>query len=363
MKSSELRPRRTLNKQNGFNDGDIESEPFITGGAIGRKLPTTQKSQESSSSRTKRWILTIAVAVVSFVGIGLHSVPNDSNFFSGANTGCTLVPEDEAPLPVILMAEGRTGSSITWMTISRMTGFPNIAYEYTGQQAERTKAFFDSIDPEVGSHFAVQNICRLQHEGKNNVTRGEGVVGFQWKPIRYGLEHEYGIGALDEIAAQNDPGIRVIHLTRSPLDRLISNLKHAQSNGAIKAHCATGDEDCLKEHHQHEIAIQLPTGKELMRSLNQGLTHDRQVADILATRGIRHVHVDYDRLYHLNRADEWLRIFKFLGRGPQENLTMEEVRSNFDLAPTTASQHKDMIANFDEVWTTLKGTSLECLVH
>jgi hypothetical protein len=168
---------------------------------------------------------------------------------------------------------------------------------------------------------------------------------------------------LDEIAAQNDPGIRVIHLTRSPLDRLISNLKHAQSNGAIKAHCATGDEDCLKEHHQHEIAIQLPTGKELMRSLNQGLTHDRQVADILATRGIRHVHVDYDRLYHLNRADEWLRIFKFLGRGPQENLTMEEVRSNFDLAPTTASQHKDMIANFDEVWTTLKGTSLECLVH
>eukprot|EP00984_Skeletonema_dohrnii_P036136 scaffold36763_cov205-Skeletonema_dohrnii-CCMP3373.AAC.1 len=244
---------------------EIELEPFITGGAIGRnnRLPTTQKSQESSS-RTKRWILTIAVAVVSFVGIGLHSVPNDSNFFSGANTGCTLLPEDEASLPVILMADGRTGSSITWMTISRMTGFPNIAYEYTGQQAERTKAFFDSIDPEVGSHFAVQNICRLQHEGKNNVTRGEGVVGFQWKPIRYGLEHEYGIGALEEIAAQNDPGIRVIHLTRSPLDRLISNLKHAQSNGDIKAHCATGDEDCLKEHHQHETAIQLQTGKELM---------------------------------------------------------------------------------------------------
>ena len=317
-------------------------------------LPTAQRRMNSrrSSSRAKRWILTIAV--VFSVRIIAFFLPSG---------GCTLLPEDEGPLPVILMADGRTGSSITWMTISRMTGFPNIAHEYTGQQMNTTKAFFDSIDPRVGSNFAVRRLCRLQHEGQKNVKRGEGVVGFQWKPIPYGLKHENGIGALDEIAAHVDPGIRVIHLTRNPLDRLISNLKHKQSNGAIEAHCATGDEECLKEHHQHETAIDLPTGKELIKSLRGGLNHDRRNADILATRGIKHVHVDYDRLYHRNTTDEWLRIFKFLGRGPQGNLTMEEVRSNFDLASTTASQHKDMIANFDEVWKTLKGTPHEYLVH
>jgi hypothetical protein len=93
------------------------------------------------------------------------------------------------------------------------------------------------------------------------------------------------------------------------------------------------------------------------------LKYDRSVGDILDSHGIKHIHVDYDRLYHSKGANEWLRIFKFLGRGPQENLTIEEVQNNFDLAPTTTSRHKDMIANFDEVWNTLKGTDLAYLVH
>lgn len=345
--SSEV--RQTLNKKNGFHGEDIESEPFIAGSATGRnnRFPTTQKSQQLSSP-TKR--LFLKIALVCFVGIALHS------FFSPKK----LLPEDKAPIPVILMADGRTGSSITWMTISRMTGFPNIAHEYTGQQKEATTKFFDSIDPKVGSHFAVKELIELQHDATKNITRGEGVVGFQWKPIRYGITHEYGQGALDEIAAK---GIRVIHLTRSPLDRLISNKKHVQSNGALEAHCPAGDEECIKEHHEHEKAIVLPTGEELVHSMRVGLGHDRKTADLLSTRGIRHIHVDYDRLYHLKIANEWMRIFKFLGRGPKEDLTMEEVQSNFDLAPTTASQHKDMIANFDQVQKTLEGAGLAYLIH
>ncbi len=279
---------------------------------------------------------------------------------------CRLLPENEAPIPVILMADGRTGSSITWMTISRMTGFPNVAFEYTGQQQEKTIAFFDSIQPEVGSHFAVNQLCKLQHDAKDKVKQGEGIVGFQWKPIHYGLSHEYGIGALQEIATHVDPVIRVIHLTRNPLDRLISNRKHISSsktNKKIEAHCADGDEECIKEHARSHSGTILPTGKELIKSLQNGLRHDIMVADILGTRGIKHIRVDYDRLYSGEYSGEWLRIFKFLGRGPQEELTMKEVRSNFDLAATSSKQHKDKIGNFDEVWKTLNGTDLACLVH
>lgn len=354
--SSEV--RRTLNKENGFHEEDIESKPFIAGSVArsNNPLPTTLKSRQLSSPTKK---LFLKIALVCFVGIALHS------FFSPKKQQQQLLSEDEAPIPVILMADGRTGSSVTWMTISRMTGFPNIANEFTGQQQQATREFFDSIDPKMGSHFAVNRLIYLQHNAAENITRGElvrgeGVVGFQWKPIRYGIEHEYGQGALDEIAAK---GIRVIHLTRNPLDRLISNQKHKQSNGAIEAHCAVDDEECIKEHHEHEKAIVLPTGKELVQSMRQGLGHDIMTADILATRGIRHIHVDYDKLYHLKKAYEWMRIFKFLGRGPMENLTMEEVQSNFDLAPTTASQHKDIIANFDEVQKALEGAGLAYLVN
>ena len=274
-----------------------------------------------------------------------------------------MMPDSEAPLPVILMADGRTGSSITWMTISRMTGYPNVAYEYTGQQRNKTREFFDSIEPEVGSHFAVHHLCRLQYNATviDKVKRGVGIVGFQWKPISYGINHTYGQGALEEIAEQ---GIRVIHLSRSPLDRLISNKRHKANSGKIEAHCATGDDECIKQHAATESGVILPTGEELRDRLKKGLKHDISVGDLLGTRGIKHIHVDYDRLYNSgNNANEWKRIFEFLGRGPQEDLTMEEVRSNFDLAPTTAKQHKDMIGNFDEVWKSLEGTEYAYMVH
>ena len=132
------------------------------------------------------------------------------------------------------MANGRTGSSITWFTVARMTGLSTKADEYTGQQLNKTIAFFDSIDPKVGGHFALHRLCQIQHKERKNVARGEGIVGFQWKPIGYGLNHKYGISALKEIASHSDPSIRVIHLTRNPLDRLISNQKHKTST--IEAH-------------------------------------------------------------------------------------------------------------------------------
>ena len=332
-------------------------------------LPRFRESNESSWSQSRLAIRIIPLALLLVLFLFNQHLANermtvyDAFFPENHSKNCRMMPDSEAPVPVILMADGRTGSSITWMTISRMTGYPNVAYEYTGQQLNKTKIFFDSIRPEVGSHFAVQQLCRLQHDASvvDKVKRGVGIVGFQWKPIAYGTNHEYGQGALEEIAEQ---GIRVIHLSRSPLDRLISNRRHEANSGKIEAHCATGDDECIKQHAASESGVILPTGNELKDSLRGGLGHDIFVGDLLATRGIQHIHVDYDRLYNSgNNANEWKRIFKFLGRGPQEDLTMEEVRSNFDLAPTTAKRHKDIIGNFDEVWKTLEGTEYAYMVH
>mmetsp|Transcript_56684 Transcript_56684/g.84323 ORF Transcript_56684/g.84323 Transcript_56684/m.84323 type:complete len:141 (+) Transcript_56684:90-512(+) len=129
----------------------------------------------------------------------------------------------------------------------------------------------------------------------------------------------------------------------------------------LPAHCAVGDSDCIKQHHS---AIVLPTGSELLKSLKRGSALDKLVSDKLANYGVKHVHVSYDNLYNSKNAEEWSRIFRFLQRGPQGPLTVENVTANFDLAPTSSSSsHKDIIANFDEVWETLNGTQFEHLVH
>ena len=267
----------------------------------------------------------------------------------GYTPRCQLLPEEEGPLPVIIMAVGRSGSSITWDTVARMTGYPNTANEITGGNTEKTIAFFDSIDPTVGSHWASEKVCEIQRRAIGKVEKGNGIVGFQWKPYRPSLRHKFGDGAFREIASHSHPSIKVIYLTRNPLDRLLSNRKHKnyQHSEEVPAHCAVGDSNCIEHHKQHQSAIVLPTGSELLKSLESGTQLDTLVSDKLANYGVKHVHVSYDNLYKSNDAEEWSRIFRFLRRGPQGPLTIEDVAANFDLAPTSSSSHKDIIANFE----------------
>lgn len=291
-----------------------------------------------------------------------------TNYVSNGNQyspKCQLLLEEEGPLPVIFMALGRSGSSITWHTVAGMTGYPNTAHEITGGRKETAIAFFNNIDPDVGSHWASEKVCEIQHHHvKKMKKKGIGIAGFQWKPLPPTLRHGFGDGALTDIAAHSHPSIKVIYLARNPLDRLLSNRKHAnyQHLENISAHCSVGDDECVRQHKQHG-RIFLPVGRELKRSLESGLRLDRIVEDKLAYHGVKHVHVTYDKLYKSNDAKEWLCIFRFLGRGPQEGLTMENVTAYFDLAPTSSRCHNETIANFDEVWDTLKGTKYEYLVH
>ena len=315
--------------------------------------------------------LLLSWSMISFDGSGLGSVDISMTTSNSMNDDdytpkCQLLPEEKGPLPVIIMAVGRTGSSITWDTVARMTGHHSKAWEITGGNKEKSVAFFDDINPAVGKHWASESICEIQRlRAKEIQSKGIGIAGFQWKPYRPSLRHEFGEGALSEIASHSHPMIKVIYLTRNPLDRLLSNRKHKnyQHSEEVPAHCAIDDEECIKHHKQHQSAIVLPTGKELLKILESGLVLDKMVEEYLDNYGVKYVHVTYDKLYISSNADEWSRIFRFLGRGPQGDLTMEEVMENFDLAPTSSKSHKDIIANFDEVWDTLKGTKYEYLVH
>lgn len=182
------------------------------------------------------------------------------------------------------------------------------------------------------------------------------------------FNHEYAIEGLKAVAAQRfkDPMVRMVYLTRNPLDRKLSNIRHSQSeesDAKISAHCSTGDEDCIRKHAEFNRDIIFPTGKELMRFLSQNERHEEIIIERLNELHVPYVKVVYENLYNDDDdAEEWMRVFRFLGRGPSENLKMDAVRSAFSIAATHKRSRNASIANFEDVRNTLTGTRYEHLL-
>ena len=89
---------------------------------------------------------------------------------------CELYPEGIGPIPVVFLALGRSGSTVTWDTMSALTGESTVAYEATGQTENKSKLFFNA-QKKFGNRWALLRLCALQKEAP----LGTGIVGFQWK--------------------------------------------------------------------------------------------------------------------------------------------------------------------------------------
>mmetsp|Transcript_428 Transcript_428/g.456 ORF Transcript_428/g.456 Transcript_428/m.456 type:complete len:367 (+) Transcript_428:171-1271(+) len=291
---------------------------------------------------------------------------------SSLNISCTFEQQyDQAPVPLILMALGRSGSSVTWDTISTLLGSTTKASEITGGNEKKALAFFDKLSNEpAGKAWAIERLCQIQ---KFNMESKEDPVisGFQWKPYRATLKHELGRGALEEIAKFNDPPIKIIFLQRNPLDRLISNRRHKGRQHSGEAHCPIDDVECIDKQKEYAKGIILPTGKELFKSIKDGLNIDQLSRDYLSTIGVKHIAVSYEKLYNVkgNRTQEWERIFDFLERSPKDfpnykdHLSMDDIESAFATAPTSLKSHKETIANYEDVNRTLTWFGWEYLLH
>jgi len=270
--------------------------------------------------------------------------------------------DPDGPIPVILIALGRSGSSVTWDTIARMTGEPTPAYEFTGQNLQKSLEFFKDIRYEIGPKWAALKLCSIQKKR----TKDAGIIGFQWKPFRDTFFHKYAIGALNDIGDRMDPPIRVIFLKRNPLDRKISNLRHIANNLKVPAHCKVGDEACIEQHKaiiKQGGGVEFPMKGELLSWLKTEKTNNDEIREQLSLYGIKYITVSYEKLYHSETAEEWMRIFSFLGKGPSQDLTIEEVRSTFSMAATTSTKRSESISNYGNVENALKGTQYEYLLY
>lgn len=311
------------------------------------------------SSRRTRFIILFGGTFFLFL-INLQTIknyyatPKDDNDTLNKRSGddCNFGPDDKGALPVILMAFGRSGSSVTWDLMAQLTGESTIAYEITGGNSQKSVDFFEKIPQKVGERWARKKLCYIQ---KRN-SKDAGIIGFQWKPYQTTFSHRYAVGALKDIGESVDPPIRVVYLLRNPIDRKISNLRHSASN--VTAHCNIGDEECIKNHHNStKRGVEFPIGNELLSWLRHDKKDSHHIRDQLSHYGVRHIEVHYEKLYLTESADEWMRIFNFLGVGPAEDLTMHDVRSKFSMAATsTTIDRSETILNFGKVKETLNGT-------
>jgi len=222
--------------------------------------------------------------------------------------------------------------------------------------------FLGSMTEEEGAWWVTEHLCQFAHRHCD-----KPLAAFKWKPFVDSFNLPAAQGMLKKIAAFDQPSrIKVVFMTRNPLDVLISKIKHKKSKREIEneiaAHCAVDDKECIEKQKQVGSGLQLPT-QSLLKDLKDSLEAFSVFEDTLEAMNVAHVKTSYEELYNRDDAEEWMNIFRYLGRGPTKNLTMSDVIGSFALAPTFQRNHNESLANYVEVRDLLMGTDFEKLLH
>lgn len=182
----------------------------------------------------------------------------------------------------------------------------------------------------------------------------------QRKPFFKTIDHRNTLKAFEGISKHKDPSIRVIHLYRNPIDRRISNVRHQLK---LPDHCIIGDDECVKNHRMHSKNITIPTGHKLIEIITADRRNRDYVSKKMDSAGVQYLHVSYEELFYTDSANEWMRIFQFLGVGPRVNLTIDRVRESFSMASTSSYEQRESISNYRAVEEFLNGTEYYDLLH
>jgi len=290
-------------------------------------------------------------------------------FTSGQPPICSLHSSVETPIPVIFSSFGRSGSSATWQVLSRLTGHCFEIQEYTGEHSKDAAAFFSRIKPGNNGNWILGYLCnqQIKYKGKG------GIIGFKWKPNKPSIYNNASLDGLQMIAHYTDPPhddnpqIKIISSTRNPLDVILSRIKHYRMDDSINEHmriphCRLDDVKCIEEHKKFGIGLHVPT-ENLMITLKKMRKDGRKYNRLLLKMNVPHIKVSYEKLFYGDNANEWKRIFLFLGRGPAHNLSRNLVEKAMEHVGTSSPFHNVTISNYEEVRDMLIGTNFERLLH
>ena len=280
-----------------------------------------------------------------------------------ASTTTTTAPEvfencldPNGPQPYILLTRGRSGSGSTWQIIGNLTGYETPNDRPTGGTHTESKKFFQNKNDD---EWLYDIFCTRQRKYPE-----AGIIGFKWKPFEEFFT-EPSISALKTIGVMNNPQIKVVRSRRNLLDVIISSYKHKIYDSTVTAqHCHVSDEECAKKAKEASMGLQLPT-KKLLDKLKRDRDIEAKVDKLLEDNNVPHVQVTYEELYYGKDGGvgEWMKVFNFLGKGPGEGLTTEQLHGAMEHVATNIPMHNVTLGNYEEVKEILKETEFESLLH
>eukprot|EP00559_Dactyliosolen_fragilissimus_P005749 CAMPEP_0184856490 /NCGR_PEP_ID=MMETSP0580-20130426/1675_1 /TAXON_ID=1118495 /ORGANISM="Dactyliosolen fragilissimus" /LENGTH=250 /DNA_ID=CAMNT_0027351561 /DNA_START=302 /DNA_END=1054 /DNA_ORIENTATION=+ len=250
------------------------------------------------------------------------------------------------------MALGRSGTESTWQIIGRLTGKETPSVEYTGSNTKESVSFFKN---QIGTKWLTEYMCILQ-----NTYSDASVVGFKWKPHSESFYSPASQAGLELMSILVKPQIKVVRSRRNPLNVYISRRKHS-STDKPSAHCDKNNTKCLNKHLQTGKGIKIDL-EDMYQTMNKITENENGIDANLKKLKVPHILVSYEKLYKTDDAEEWMRIFRFLGKGPTKDLTKEMVNDSMKYVATTNPQNVS-ISNYDEVVNFLKGTKFEKLIE
>lgn len=281
-----------------------------------------------------------------------NSVPCPGNTQPWHN--CDLT-ETYYGIPVILISFGRSGSTVTWDTMTTLAS-PRRGQKSSESTGRNTHTSLEPLirmnQTEHGKCWMQRILCDHQEENRKLTKAGKGkskIIGTKWKPFLVAFNHTKSREALEWIADM--PFIKVIYSERNPLDITISRYKHIAYD--VPSHCF--GEECKKEHESHNQDLVLPF--DYMWTSMSNLTEESTaVKQILNEYDVDRVEVTYERLYYSRGAEEWMKIFRYLQAGPQQNLTKAQVFAKIEHVETHPKSRQDAIANYVQVEAALNET-------
>ena len=197
------------------------------------------------------------------------------------------------------------------MTLSKLSGGKHTeALETVGSNTGQIHSFFYDYlaSEEVGYWWAKEHLCEI-----TKMDCDSAIAGFQWKPYGESLTSPAGrgilkflseftigddvndvddnddktapttasvpsIGATSTTVATtntNEEKIKVLFMTRNPIDVLISSAKHKGTH--VSAHCPPNDTECLRNHDSARGKIILPT--DAFKNVLQSMVDDSNVIE------------------------------------------------------------------------------------
>lgn len=291
--------------------------------------------------------------LVALGGVASVSLPVHRRTTLSAEKAATA---HSGPTPVVLVGDGRTGSSITMIVLAALTGScpaPGmVGYGHAGGDPDHCWPELFGQNESAALQIEDPRTFMADYLSRQAVVHADSpLVGFQWKTFKKKYMKTRTPGYMAAWRYLGEHHVRALRYTRNPLDQVVSSDKHLQSRQAhneLPPHCEPDDEECLK-------AMNVPVKVDVEHLMNFMSGYERiqrTIVEDLSAAKIQYINVTYEELVDNQNATSrlwhWRRVLEFLGvRIP---ITTQKLDDAFGISSKThPTQQGANVANWQDV--------------